>query len=92
MHPPSFRPTHRLSDWPDCTLETNCCKGAVMYPVKLLLKERGDMTFDALLARMKCRSCGSKPAPVYLCASHHRELLAPGPSPDWAVQLVSRRT
>ena len=62
-----------------------------MYPVKLLLQERGDVTFDTLLTRMKCAASGSKPGPVYLCASQHRELLA-GPHPDWAVQLVPPRT
>ena len=62
-----------------------------MYPVNLLLQERGDMTFDTLLARMKCGACGGKPGPVYLCASQHRELLI-GPRPGWAVQLVPRRT
>jgi hypothetical protein len=53
----------------------------MMYPVKLLLQERGDMTFDALIARMKCGKCGNKPAPVYLGASHHRTC---GPSVLWS--------
>ena len=24
MHPPQFRPTHKLSDWPHCIVEINC--------------------------------------------------------------------
>ena len=45
MHPPPFRPAHRLSDWPDCCLELHCCRGATVYPVRLLIKNSGDRTF-----------------------------------------------
>jgi hypothetical protein len=44
MHPPQFRPTHKLADWPHCIVEVNCCGGSVGYPVQLLIKRKGDMT------------------------------------------------
>ena len=37
MHPPAFRLNHHLSDWPDCCLELHCCRGATVYPVRLLM-------------------------------------------------------
>jgi hypothetical protein len=40
MHPPQFRPTHKLSDWPECVIELQCCGGSVGYPVRLLIKRR----------------------------------------------------
>jgi hypothetical protein len=88
MHPPQFRPTHKLSDWPECVIELQCCGGSVGYPVRLLIKRRGDMTFENLVKRLRCNRCGkSKPAPVYLVAGHHRTARF-GPDADWAVELV----
>jgi hypothetical protein len=47
MHPPLFRKTHRLSDWPTCVIELHCphCRGggSVGYPVRLLIERHGDM-------------------------------------------------
>src|SRR6476646_5011098 len=57
MHPPLFRKTHRLSDWPECVIELHCldCRGgSVGYPVRLLMERRGDMTFENLLRRLRC--------------------------------------
>jgi hypothetical protein len=72
MHPPLFRKTHRLSDWPECVIELHCqhCRGgSVGYPVRLLMQRRGDMTFENLLRRLRCKRCQAvKPAPVYLVA------------------------
>jgi hypothetical protein len=28
--PPPFRLEHRLSDWPNCQLELQCCRGATV--------------------------------------------------------------
>ncbi len=54
-------------------VELQCCGGSVGYPVRLLIKRKGDMTFENLVKRLRCRRCGrSKPAPVYLVAGHHR--------------------
>lgn len=65
MHPPLFRKTHRLSDWPECVIELHCvhCRGgSVGYPVRLLIKREGDMTFENL-RRLRCRRCQAvKPA------------------------------
>jgi hypothetical protein len=89
MHPPPFRPEHRLSDWPDCSLELhccNCCKGVTVYPVRLLAKQHGNRTFGQLLSQLRCKDCGGKPAPVYLCAGHRQHNF--GAPPDWAIELT----
>jgi hypothetical protein len=88
MHPPQFRPTHKLSHWPHCVIELHCCGGSVGYPVQLLIKRKGDMTFKDLVKRLRCKRCGRpSPAPVYLVAGHHRTACF-GPDADWAVELV----
>ena len=89
MHPPEFRPDHRLSDWPDCFVEIQCCKGVTMMPVKLLLGKHGNVTFRSLLGRLRCNKCGKPSAPAYLCASHFRR--AGGGmavTAAWAIELV----
>jgi hypothetical protein len=69
MHQPMLRIQHRLSDWPDCVVELQCCGGSVGLPVRLLIQRRGDITFEALLKRLRCKRCEkSNPAPVYLVA------------------------
>jgi hypothetical protein len=87
VHPPDFRITHRLSDWPDCRIEASCaCSGRmVTIPVRLLL-ERGDRPFGDLVRGLRCSACGSKPAPVYLIAGQQRTGF--GPPPSWSVELV----
>jgi hypothetical protein len=60
MHPPPFRLQHRLSDWPDCQLELRCCKGITLYPVRLMIEQRGDVSFGELLPRlqeMRTKAC-----------------------------------
>jgi hypothetical protein len=89
MHPPSFSFEQRLSDWPACFLEITCCKGIILMPVRLLLRQHGDLTFNDLLQRLRCEKCGNHPAPVYLCASHFRRGNSLGTMADWAVELVS---
>jgi hypothetical protein len=80
--------SHRLSDWPECVIELHCCAGSVGYPVRLLLKRSGDITFENLLKRLRCKRCRRfKPAPVYLVAGHHR-MARHGPDADWSVELV----
>ncbi len=86
-HPPRFLPSHKLSDWPRCSIELHCCKGTTVYPVKLLMERCGDITFDRLLARLRCQKCRRfRPAPVYLCAGH-RAFIG-GAAADWAIELV----
>ena len=89
MHPPKFSFEQRLSDWPACALELTCCKGILLIPVPLLLRQHGDRTFNDLLQRLRCDRCGRLPAPVYLCASHFRKGNSLGTTADWAVELVS---
>jgi hypothetical protein len=73
MHPPLFRIQHRLSDWQNCVAELQCCGGSAGLPVRLLIQRRGDITFEAMLKRLRCKRCGKgNPAPVYLVAGHHR--------------------
>ena len=87
MHPPSFLLAHRLLDWPEWSLEVRCCKGIVLYPVRLLAEKHGNRTFKNVLRGLRCRRCGRKPAPVFLCAGHR--LHSGGAPPDWAVELVA---
>jgi hypothetical protein len=50
MHPPPFRKQDRLSEWPECVIELHCqhCPGGLVgYPVRLLIKRQGDMTFES---------------------------------------------
>ena len=61
------------------------------YPVRLLMKRNGDMTFENLLRRLRCKRCQAvKPAPVYLVAGHHRTARG-GPDPDWAIEPGAAR-
>ena len=57
-----------------------------MRSVRMLL-ERGNRSFGAVLAALRCSKCKGKLAPVYLVAGHHR-IFNHGPEPDWAVELV----
>jgi hypothetical protein len=86
MHPPPFRLDHHLSDWPECRLELQCCKGTMIFPVRLLAQRHGNRTFAGVLARLRCDRCGGRPAPVYLCAGHRQHNW--GGAPDWAIELV----
>jgi hypothetical protein len=88
MHPPAFCLDHRLSDWPGCFLEIQCCKGVTLLPVRLLLSQHGDRTFKTLIKQLRCDRCGKNPAPVYLCASHFRRASGMGAMADWAIELV----
>jgi hypothetical protein len=88
MHPPAFCLDHRLSDWPGCVLELQCCKGVTLMPVRLLLSRHGDRTFKTLIRQLRCDRCGKSPAPIYLCASHFRGAKGMGAMADWAVELV----
>ena len=65
-----------------------CRGGSVAYSVRLLLQRRGDMTFENLLRRLRCKRCQAvKPAPVYLVAGHHRTARG-GPDADWSIELT----
>jgi hypothetical protein len=56
--------------------------------VRLPIKRKGDMTFENLVKRLRCKRSGkSQPALVYLVAVHHRTARF-GPDADWAVELV----
>jgi hypothetical protein len=67
VHPPRFHLNQRLDDWPRCSVELHCCRGAVVYPVVMLRERCGNITFANLLARLRCEKCRRfQPAPVYL--------------------------
>ena len=89
MHPPDFGLQQMLSDWPDCHLEVNCgCTGRMAtIPVRLMLRERGDRPFGTIVAGLRCKACGGKPAPVYLVAGLTRQACG-GPPSAWSVELV----
>ena len=59
------------------------------YPVKLMIQRHGDRTFKEALGKLICKQCSRKPAPIYLCASAHRQK-SKCVDPDWAVELVPR--
>ncbi len=89
MHPPSFLPSHLLSDWPECTLELRCpCSPRIVQmPVRWMIAQRGDQPFAGVLAALRCSTCRGKPAPVYLVAGSPRTFCG-GPPPDWSLELV----
>ena len=89
MHPPSFDPDHRLSDWPACCLELRCpCSPRLtILPIRLLIERHGDRPFRGVLARLQCSACKGRPAPVYLVAGHNRTFMY-GPPAEWSVELV----
>jgi hypothetical protein len=62
--------------------------GSVGYPVRVLIARKGDMTFENLLRRLRCKRCRAvKPAPVYLVAGHHRTRRG-DPDADWSIALA----
>lgn len=89
MHPPPFRPTHTIADWPDCHLELHCpdCRKMTFAALRMFRLDYGGARVLDLVARLKCSACGVKPAPVFLVAGQTRSFSG-GPSPDWAIELV----
>jgi hypothetical protein len=71
-------------------IELHCCRGQSVFPVRLLIRDYGDRTFAAVLAKLRCQKCRKPPAPVYLCAGH-REFTMGAPA-DRAIELVSVRS
>jgi hypothetical protein len=65
-------------------IELHClhCRGG--GPLADAAKRQGDMTFEALLRRLRCSCQAANPAPVYLVAGHHRTACG-GPDLDWAI-------
>ena len=89
MPPPKFSVRHRLSDYPDCTLEIRCACGRSSYPpIRMLVLERGDDTFRRFVAALRCKQCGARPTEAYLVAGFHRRCQGGPESNDWAVALV----
>ena len=67
MHPPPFRLGQRLSDWPDCRLELNCCRGQSVLPVRMLIRDYGAGHSPRCWPSCGARSAGS-PLPRCICA------------------------
>ena len=59
-----------------------------MMPTRLLSSRHGDVTFAALLRRLRCGKCKVPPASIYLCAGQRE--YQHGGQPDWAVQLIPK--
>ena len=91
MHPPPFRETDTAQDWPNCCLEARCsgCEKVTVVALRMFLRDYGRVRVLDLVGRLRCRECGLRPAPVYLCASQYRARTGGGgPSPDWSLELV----
>jgi hypothetical protein len=55
--------------------------------VGLLMERAGNITFETLLARLRCEKCRRfHPAPVYLCAGPRS--FVGGSAADWAIELT----
>ena len=89
MHPPGFRPSQCLLDWPNCRLEMRYgrCGSVVLFRTKRLVERHGNHTFTEVLGRVKCRRCGVSPESVSLCAGLRTR--HGGPPADWAIELVA---
>ena len=89
MHPPPFNPAqHRLSDWPDCKVETLCrCGSKVVHPVPLLAAEHGDVPIGPLARSLVCQWCKAVPEQAWLVAGNHRTCVGGPGSLDWAVEI-----
>lgn len=88
MHPPPFSPEHRLSDWPDCTMEIRCkCGRASMPAVRLLISRHGDQVIRVLRKRLRCEQCGSVAAQVWLVAGLHRTCHGGPDALNWSVEI-----
>ena len=89
LHPPTFRVSQRLLDWPNCRLEMRCgsCRSTVLSPTKLIAERHGNLLFSEVLGRVKCQRCGGRPESVYLCAGHRTR--NGGAPADWSIELVA---
>ncbi len=89
MHPPAYHPDHRLSDWPECSLEVHrpCSERVALLPIRHLIEQRGDRTISAVLASLRCSSCNGMPGPVHLVAGQSRTFNH-GPPPVWTLELI----
>lgn len=69
-------------------LEVHCtaCGRTTLPPIRMLVRERGDMLLRDLIRRLKCQ-CGGRVATAYMSESGYREpILGPGPA-KWSVQV-----
>jgi len=90
MHPPQFSTSQKLSDWPECRLEVRCTcsEWSVLYPVRMLIEQHGDQTFDDLLLKLRCSKCRRRSGSVHLIAGQARRV-EPGRLPSWSVELTT---
>jgi predicted RNA-binding Zn-ribbon protein involved in translation (DUF1610 family) len=90
MHPPRFLPSHLIADWPDCHLELGCpqCGKVAIVALRMFCRDHGHARVLDLVDRLRCQGCGTKAAPVHLCASTTRSF-GDGPKADWAIELVA---
>jgi hypothetical protein len=77
----------RLSALVTCWIEISCCKGKVLYPVKLMLRRHPDMRLGYAVDRLRCGRCKGPPREVWLNQVQQRENCMGAP-PGWSVRLL----
>jgi hypothetical protein len=78
-----------LSALAGCWLHIQCCKGVVIYPVKLMASRYGDGRLSDALNRLRCLACGGAPASVWLSETPNLEPCGGAP-PGWSIELVRK--
>ncbi len=78
----------RLVDLDGYWLELHCCANIRLTPLRMLARQKGGQhQLDAVLSRLRCKTCGAPPARVWLNETPHRTFNH-GPPPGWSVQLI----
>lgn len=80
----------RLSDHIGRWLEVTCCKGIVMYPLRLMTLRHGDATIGQVVDRLRCKKCKGPPKSVIL-HENHQTVDYGGSKAGWAVRLVDNQ-
>jgi len=78
-----------LSVLAGCWLYIQCCKGVVIYPVRLMASRHGDRSLSDALDRLRCLACGGALSSVWLCETPNCEPCGDAP-PGWSVELVRK--
>lgn len=77
-----------LSRFAECWLYLACtCEGrSVLFPVKLLMRERRVTTLAGVVRHLRCRHCRQRPTTVYLQEDRSRTENSGAP-PGWSLPL-----
>lgn len=88
---PSAALAMTMAELDGCWLELQCCRGIVLFPVRLFLQEkpRSDrQTLRVALRRFRCKQCGGRPISITLCETAAREHRHG--TTGWSIELVQR--